>query len=113
VWAGRSLFEPCCCLCCGLQAALRARLRMQLLSLQAIVYLSVHVHVPNWISVYRHISYQSPIQRGRQFNAREAKEECQSQMNASVEGDNIIDMKQILMNVGSEVNIEVRQQLLN
>lgn len=46
----RSLFEPCCCLCCGHQAALRSRVKMQLLSLQAIVYLSVHVHVPNWIS---------------------------------------------------------------
>lgn len=44
---------------------------------------------------------------------REAMEGCQSQMNASVGGDIIIDLKQISMNVGSEVNMEVRQRLLN
>lgn len=44
---------------------------------------------------------------------RDAMEGCQSQMNASVGGDIIDDLKQILMNVGSEVDMEVRQQLLN
>lgn len=44
---------------------------------------------------------------------REAMEERQSQINASVECDIITDLKQILMNVSSELDMEVRQQLLN
>lgn len=44
---------------------------------------------------------------------REAVEGCQSQINTSVESEIVIDLKQILMNVGSEVDMEVRQQLLN
>lgn len=44
---------------------------------------------------------------------REAMEGRQSQMNASVGCDIITDLKQILMNVGSELDMEVRQQLLN
>lgn len=44
---------------------------------------------------------------------RDAMEGCQSQMNASVGGDIINDLKQILMNADSEVDMEVRQQLLN
>lgn len=44
---------------------------------------------------------------------REAMEGRQSQMNASVGCDIITDLTQILTNVGSELDMEVRQQLLN
>lgn len=116
---GYSLFEPCCCLCCGHQAALRARVRMQLLSLQAIVYLSVHTHVHMQLDFCLQ-TYQLSLayperetvqcwshQKGRLWKVANHK------WTHLAGFDIITDLKQILMNVGSELDIEVRQQLLN
>lgn len=44
---------------------------------------------------------------------REAMEGCQSQMNTTVRGYIIIDLKQILTYAGSTADMEVRQQRLN